>query len=130
VTTSEDGDAMIWDAGSGDRLELLRGNNGALNDAGFSPDGRWVVTAGPFSAGLWRSDDPATHTFIRNTDQPLRARFADDHRIVTVARDGKVREWFCDFCGTLDGLVSLAERRLALTGRILTPEERRKFSVG
>jgi WD40 repeat protein len=129
VTTSEDGDAIIWDARSGAQPELLRGNSGALNDAGFSPDGRWVVTAGPVSARLWRSDDTATNTFIRNTNRPLRARFADNRRIVTVARDGKVREWFCDICGTLDELVALAKRRLDQTGRTLTPEESRKFAV-
>jgi hypothetical protein len=130
LTTSEDGDAMIWDAESGDRLHRLRGHFKTVSDAGFSPDGRWVVTAGPFSAGLWRSDENSIHTFIRNTDQPLRARFTDDHRIVTVAGDGTVRAWFCGICGGLDELVSLAERRLAQTGRTLTAEERRKFSVG
>ena len=130
LTTSEDGDARIWDAQSGAMLHLLRGQFGIVSDAGFSPDGRWVVTAGPFSAGLWRSDGDSIHTFIRNTDRPLRARFADDHRIVTVARDGKVREWFCDICGTHDELVSLAEKRLALTGRTLTAEERRRFPGG
>jgi WD40 repeat protein len=129
LTTSKDGDARIWDAKSGAPLELLRGHFATVSDAGFSPDGRWVVTAGPFSAGLWRSDEPSI-TFIRNTDRPLRARFADNHRIVTVARDGTVRAWFCDICGGLDELVNLARKRLAQTGRTLTPEERRKFSAG
>jgi WD40 repeat protein len=130
VTTSLDKDAMIWDAESGDRLYLLRGQFGAVSDAGFSPDGRWVVTAGPFSAGLWRLGENSIHTYIRNTDQPLRARFTDSHTIVTVARDGTVRSWFCDTCGTLDELVTLAEKRLAQTGRTLTAEERRRLAVG
>jgi hypothetical protein len=52
------------------------------------------------------------------------------HRIVTTGVDGTVRAWFCEICGGLDELVSLAEKRLAQTGRTLTPEERRKFSVG
>jgi WD40 repeat protein len=129
VTTSADGDAIVWDAGSGARLQLLRGNAQATNDAGFSPDGRWVVTAGPFSAGLWRWDDPSTHMFIRNTDRPLKARFADNHRIVTVARDGTVRAWVCYICGSLDELVTLAEKRLASTGRTLTPAESRRFAT-
>lgn len=130
LTTSMDQDAAIWDAESGDRLELLRGQFGAVNDAGFSPDGRWVVTAGPFSAGLWRLGEGSIHTYIRNTDRPLKASFTDSHRIETVARDGNVREWFCDICGTLDELVTLAEKRLAQTGRTLSAEERRVFSVG
>jgi WD40 repeat protein len=130
LTTSEDGDGAIWDADSGTRLELLRGHFKAVSDAGFSPDGRWVVTAGPISAGLWRSGEKSIHTFIRNTDRPLRASFTDNHRIVTVAREGTKRAWFCEICGGLDELVSLARKRLAQTGRTLTPEERRRFSVG
>jgi WD40 repeat protein len=130
LTTSENGDAFIWDTASGTPPELLRGHFSAVSDAGFSPDGRWVVTAGPFAAGLWRVGEKSIHTFIRNTGQPLRARFTDNHRIVTVARDGVVRAWVCDICGGLDELVSLARKRLAETGRTLRSEERRQFSVG
>jgi hypothetical protein len=85
------------------------------------------VTAGPFSAGLWRSDTDVIHTFIRNTDRPVVARFAGNNRIITFARDGKVRAWFCDFCGTTDELLALAEKRLAGTGRTLTADERRRL---
>jgi hypothetical protein len=54
----------------------------------------------------------------------------DSHRIVMVARDKRVRPWFCELCGTLDELVRLAKKRLARTGRTLTPEERHRFAVG
>ncbi len=127
VTSSEDRDARIWDAGTGAALHTLRGHFNVVNDAEFSPDGRWVVTAGPISAGLWRSDSGSIHTYLRDTDRPLVARFDGDRRIMTLARDGKVREWFCDFCGTLDQLVSLAKARLAQTGRSFTSEERQRF---
>jgi len=127
VTSSEDRDARIWDARTGAKLHVLRGHFNVVNDAEFSPDGRWVVTAGPISAGLWRSDSDSIHTYLRNTDRPLVARFDGDRRIETLARDGKVREWFCDFCGTLDELVRLANARLAQTGRTFTPEERQRF---
>jgi len=127
VTSSEDRDARIWDARTGATLHVLRGHFNVVNDAEFSPDGRWVVTAGPISAGLWRSDSDSIDTYVRNTDRPIVARFEGDRRIVTLARDGKVREWFCDFCGTLDELVRLADARLAQTGRSFTSEERRRF---
>ena len=42
-------------------------------------------------------------------------------------RDGKVREWLCDYCGSLDELIRLAGARLAQTGRTFAPEERREF---
>jgi len=34
-------------------LHVLSGHFGTVGAVAFSPDGRWVVTAGPISAGLW-----------------------------------------------------------------------------
>jgi WD40 repeat protein len=126
VTSSADGDARIWDAESGQTLHVLRGHFGTVTDAAFSPDGRWVVTAGPVSAGLWRSDTESPYAYLRNAGQPRTVRFADD-RVVVTARDRTRRAWTCEICGTLDDLVALAERRLARTGRELTADERRRF---
>ena len=53
VTASKDGDARIWDARTGRSLKVLSGHGGTVFDASFSPDGRWVVTGGPATAGLW-----------------------------------------------------------------------------
>jgi WD40 repeat protein len=121
ATASEDHDARIWDADTGERLQILRGQGGAVNDANFSPDGRWVVTAGPTAAVLWRSDTGALQTYLRgHTGELTDARFIDARRIVTASRDGTVRSWVCDICGTVDELVILAKARLALTNRELT----------
>ena len=125
VTSSRDEDARVWDARSGDTLQTLRGHNNVVNDAEFSPDGRWVVTAGPISGGLWRSNSNSINTYLRNTDRPIVARFDGNRRIVTLARDGKVREWFCGFCGSMEELIALAKARLAATGRTFTAEERK-----
>ena len=127
VTSSEDKDARIWDARTGQTLETLRGHFNVVNDAEFSPDGRWVVTAGPESAGLWRSNSNSIHTYLRKTGQPVAAEFVDDTRIVTRSRDGKTHEWTCEYCGSLDELISLAKARLAATGRTLTAGERQRF---
>jgi WD40 repeat protein len=75
VTSSEDGDARIWDATTGVTLHTLRGHFNVVNDAEFSPDGRWVVTAGPITAGLWRSNEDSIHTYLHNTDRPIVATF-------------------------------------------------------
>ena len=123
VTSSKDRDARIWDARTGHELQRLVGHFNVVNDAEFSPDGRWVVTAGPISAGLWRSNSNSINTYVRETDRPIVARFDGNGRIVTLARDGKVREWVCEFCGSMGELVRLAKTRLAATGRTLTAEE-------
>lgn len=127
VTSSEDKTVRIWNMNTGASQSALIGLFGIVNDASFSPDGRWVVAAGPFSAGLWRTSSSTIHTYLRDTDRPVAARFLSDTEIVTRARDGKVREWTCDYCGSLDELIRTARARLAQTGRGLTAEERRDF---
>ena len=59
ATSSEDNDARVWDARTGKALPALRGHFNAVRDVDFSPDGRWLVTAGPTTAALWdaRSGD-------------------------------------------------------------------------
>ena len=45
MTASLDGTARIWDAASREELGLLRGHDGRVVSAAFSPDGERVVTA-------------------------------------------------------------------------------------
>jgi WD40 repeat protein len=127
VTSSEDSKVRIWNAKTGVLETTLVGQFGIVNDASLSPDDRWVVSAGPFSAGLWRSSSSAIHTYLRDTDRPLAAGFLSDTQIVTQARDGKVREWTCDYCGSLDELIRIARARLSATSRTFSAQERREF---
>ncbi|MAW57058.1 MAG: c-type cytochrome [Litorivicinaceae bacterium] len=46
VSTSFDYTAVVWDSGSMKELKQLIGHNAAVNTAAFSPDGRWLATAG------------------------------------------------------------------------------------
>ena len=46
VSTSFDYTAVIWDAGTMQELKQLIGHDAAVNSAAFSPDGRWLATAG------------------------------------------------------------------------------------
>ena len=46
VGTSFDYTAVIWDAGTMRELKQLIGHDAAVNAAAFSPDGRWLATAG------------------------------------------------------------------------------------
>jgi WD40 repeat protein len=117
---------VVTNLGTG-AVTTLTGQFGDISDVNFSPDGRWAVTAGPIAGGLWRLNSRTIHAYLRNTDRPLAAQFLSDTRIVTLARDGKVREWTCDYCGTLEELIRTAETRLAQTGRTFTADERRDF---
>jgi hypothetical protein len=55
---------------------------------------------------------------------------AAGRRIATVGVDGTLRAYAGRVCGGIPELLQLAERRLAATGRKLTPEERRRYLGG
>jgi len=102
----------------------MTGHFGSVFDASFSPNARWVVTGGPSTAGLWDAKTGGRIFFLRGDGEPIRAAtFSSPTRIVTRGVDG-VRAYVCDTCGDLAELIALAERRLALTDRGLTPDER------
>lgn len=122
-----DGEQVVLeDLDTGERSRLV-GQFNTINAVGISPDGRWVVTAGPFSAGFWRSSTSGIHAYLRNSDRPVAAEFTSDRRIVTLARDGRMREWICDYCGSIGELIRTAKTRLAATGRTFTSAERTRF---
>jgi len=130
VTASRDGDARIWDARTGESLHVLRGHGGIVFDASFSPNGHWVVTAGPATAGLWDARTGERIYFLQGHKGPLRAAaFSGPTLIVTRGADG-VRSFDCDTCGDLAALRELAEQRLEATGRTLSPAERRLYLGG
>jgi WD40 repeat protein len=135
ATASRDHDVRLWNVRTGKTvLPILRKHFAIVSDARFSDDGRWLVTAGPQTAGLWHVRSHRLIFRLRGHKKrailTAAAFVPGSHRIVTTGADGTVRSWFCEICGGLDELVSLAEKRLAQTGRALTAEERRKFSVG
>jgi WD40 repeat protein len=115
VTTSLDGDARTWNVRSGGPLRVLRGHQGRVSSAAYSADGRWVVTAGPENAGIWQARSGQLLFFVAgHTKRLTSVAFAPDgHHIFTASLDGTVRTYVCEVCASLDGLVALAERRLA-----------------
>jgi WD40 repeat protein len=126
VTASRDATARIWDAKTGELLQVLRGTFQSVNDAEFSPNARWVVTAGPSTAGLWSADTGAALLYLRGHKGTVTgATFAPDgHHIVTAGIDGTVSTYDCEICRSGAALVAVARRRLQKTGRALTPAER------
>jgi WD40 repeat protein len=127
ASASRDQSVRVWDGVTGDALVTLR-HNSEVRDASFSPDGRWVVTAA-FRAALWdpRSGLPVVR--LQGHDGPVTAATFDSsgRTIVTGGVDGTVRRYVCVVCGDLDELLTLADERLAATGRELTEEERDRY---
>jgi WD40 repeat protein len=127
VTASRDGDVRTWSTKTW-QPDLLRGRRapetgarhvGVINEARFSPDGRWIVTAGPTAAGIWLKRTGDLLYFIRGHRSPVRsATFsADGRRMLTAGADGTMRDYRCDLCGTLTDLQKLARARLAIAER-------------
>jgi WD40 repeat protein len=117
ATSSEDSDGRIWSVATGTSLHVLRGHFGSVTSIAFSPNSRWLVTAGPISAAIWPRSTGILLGFLRgDTDLLTSVAFSPDgHVILSASRDGTVRTYRCDVCVSLEGLVRLAEVRLART---------------
>jgi len=125
VTASRDHDAILWDVATGRKLRVLRAHFGSVADAEFSPDGRWIVTAGPRSVGLWKASTGELLRLLRGPAGPFTSvGFLPDSQTIVAVSGGKVTSYRCEVCGPLAETIALADRRLAETGRRLTPEER------
>jgi WD40 repeat protein len=129
VTAGRDHDVILWDVDSGKQLLVLRGHFGSVSDARFSPDGRWIVTAGPRSVGVWRAENGELTRLLVGPEGPFTAAsfMPDSRTIVSVTEDGVVSAYACRICGEIPELLTLADERLAATGRLLTPEERELY---
>jgi WD40 repeat protein len=115
VTASEDAEARIWSVVAQRTLHRLRGAFHTVSDASFSDDGRWVIGAGPRTALLWNARTGDRLAYLRGPTAPVVSALwlPGSHVVLVASRDGTIRKYVCDICGTLPQLVSLAEKRLA-----------------
>jgi WD40 repeat protein len=128
ATASIDHDVRIWDGATGASVGSPLQHNTAVHDARFSPDGKWLISAAN-RAGLW---DVRNGTLVRRLQGHegtlTSATFGPTGAtVVTGGIDGTVRTYTCEICGGIDDLVKLARKRLAATGRELTPDERERY---
>ncbi len=119
VTASVDHDARVWNARTGKQKYLLSIHGAIVSDGEFSPDGRWIVTAGPGAAGLWEVRTGRLLSLLRGHVGPLKTAVFGGSRyaIYTAGQDGTVRKYTCEVCAPVSGLLELAERRLQQVGR-------------
>jgi WD40 repeat protein len=114
LTGSRDGDGRLWKLSDG-TATVLRGHGGPVFDANFSSDGRWIVTAGPVTAGVWPVETGRYALLLHGHGPVIRAAVFAPHslRIFTAGDDGTVRTYDCVVCRRTPELVHAARARLA-----------------
>ena len=82
VSASADSTVRIWDAETGECLQILVGHTGSVYSASFSPDGKWVVSA---------SEDNTDRIWDVHTGQCLQMKeeHTDDVNSASYSSDGK-----------------------------------------
>jgi WD40 repeat protein len=143
--------AKVWSVASGRAAAVLRGHTAWVASARFSPDDRFIVTAGgDGTARIWSSDHgtlmmeltghtiPQESQAIRMTgfdakrighgpgeNRVFDAAFSPDGRVVvTAGADGSAQVYRCDVCGTQSDLLALGSGRVT---RQLTADERARY---
>ena len=110
---------QTWKVGTGTLFHTLVGHTGPVLGGAFSPDGQWIVTAGPSSVGLWQRNGDRPENYVKSSDARPKhesfttASFSPDGRFVLSSRnDGSVGLYRCEVCGDLRALLRLANTRL------------------
>ena len=117
-------DVQTWDVRTGMRLHALVGHSGPVAAGAFSPDGRWIATAGPTTVGLWQRNGDRPYFYLRSSEPVPKYKhltsvsFAPGGRLVlSSSEDGTVRLYRCEICGDLHALDNLARARLSLVSK-------------
>jgi WD40 repeat protein len=93
---NDDNTARIWDAATGTELAILRGHEGPVHSAVFSPDGSRIVTASnDNTARIWDAANGKEIAVLRgDVSNVVSAVFSPDGtRIVTASSDWTARIW-------------------------------------
>jgi WD40 repeat protein len=123
VLSGSDGLAEVWDVESGERLAVLAGPPGGVNDLAFSPEGSRIATASVDGPGA-----AVRRGHGGTSAQPARVRMRrggvafspDGVKLASTSWCDGVRIWALD----IDDLLEIARRE---AGRSLTDEECRQY---
>ena len=85
-----------------------------VSQAAFSPDGRWIVTAGPTTAGIWQVRTGRLLYFLNGARGNLTAAAwaPDSQRIVVGDSGGGVETFRCTVCVGIPALRAQADALL------------------
>jgi WD40 repeat protein len=126
VGAGTDGAVRVWDLSETGNPIVLRGHHGAANAAAFSPDGSEVVSGGhDGTVRVWELTEDGKSVSLPGPGGAVTdvAFTPNGDGVVAVGTRG-TRAWDCEFCGSLDDVLTRAQR---MTTRTLTPEERALF---
>jgi WD40 repeat protein len=103
----------------------LQGHTDRVDSVAYSPDGRWIVTAGvDGTARVWDAEDGQQKMVVQgHTDWVNSAAYSPDGRwIVTASSDDTARVWW--WRGDVQDMLAEARSRVA---RELTCQERVQY---
>lgn len=94
-------EALVWDARSGAHVASLLGHEespqeggGGIRSAAFSPDGRYIVTAGQdATVRLWEFTPAAPARLLGDEGNPRLFQFSPDGSLIAAIGDGAVLVW-------------------------------------
>jgi WD40 repeat protein len=125
--------AKVWDAHSGAVILTLKGHQGSLSNAAFSPDGRFIATASfDGTTKLW---DASTGENLLTLSTPLirekaiaqfqgrlvprHVTFNPNNRVLTVLRGGIVQQYLLDAKELLEFAATHVTRSLTERERVI-----------
>jgi cytochrome c len=117
VTTavSPDIQARVWETATWRPLYRPFKHFGSVAGASFSPDGRWLATAGPKAVWIWELRSGRLLFLVQGNRGPLTAlAWTSGNRIVSGSGDpaGTVATYVCSVCGDAADLLRAAESML------------------
>jgi WD40 repeat protein len=127
LTASDDTTVKVWDLGTGEVVRTLRGHEGYVYSADWSPDGRTIASVGRDDIlRIWRNDEEPQVIEIGNARQTL--AFSPDGELLATAGFGKTIGIYDSSTG--DELRTLSGHENVVRSLIFSPDGRRLFSAG
>jgi len=95
VTACEDGKLRIYSVGDWKLLQTLAGHIGTVHRAEFSPNGKWIASAGEDrTVRVWSAEDGTLLQTLEESREPLLdVTFSPDSRFLAASSENEVLTW-------------------------------------